>query len=128
MRILKSLPFTVIFSIVLILVIAFCITGTVNSQSSHISRIEEKYYREMEASYVKEIRALLEAEGYENCGITMTYITDESGTRTYTVTIHHGLIDKLSVEKKQNLLAECGEIAFPDKECGFCHKFLEEDL
>lgn len=128
MRILKSLPFTVIFSIALILVIAFCITGTVNSQSSHTSRIEEKYYREMEASYVKEIRALLEDEGYENCGITMTYIIDESGTRTYTVTIHHGLIDKLSREKKQDLLAECGEIAFPDKECGFCHKFLGEDL
>lgn len=128
MRALKRLPFTIIFSVILILIIALCISGTVISQSNHASMIEEKYYRELEDVYVKEVRALLKEEGYENSGITMTRVTDENGRRTYTVTIHHGKIDKLPEPEKMELLAACKKIEFPDKECGFCHKFLEEDL
>lgn len=128
MRALRKLPFTIIISILLIFVIAFCISGTVICQSSHAGRIGEKYYREMEAAYVNDIRSLLTAKGYENSGITMTYVIDVDGMRTYTVTIHHGKIDRLSEEEKQELLAECREVAFPDKECGFCHNFLKEDL
>lgn len=125
MRILKNLPFTIITSIALIFVIAFCITGTVISQSSHGSRIDEKCYKEMEAAYEEDIRSLLTEKGYENSGITMTHVIDENGKRTYTVTIHHGRIDRLSEEEKQELLFECSEIDFPDKTCGFSHKFLE---
>lgn len=128
MRILKKLPFTIIISLLLILATVFCISGTVVSQSRPGSRIEEKYYREMETAYVKEIRALLTEKGYENSGVTMTHIIDESGQRTYTVTIHHGSIDRLSEEEKQELLAECREVSFPDTECGFDHRFLKEDL
>lgn len=128
MQILKSLPFTIIVSIALILIIAFCFSGTVISQDRNPNRSEEKYYREMESAYEQEIRSLLASKGYENSGVTITYVTDEDGMRTYTVTMHHGRIDILSADEKQALLAECGEIAFPDKECGVCHKFLEEDL
>lgn len=128
MRTLKSLTFTMILSILLIFVIAFCISGTVNSQGCHRDPIEEKYYREMENDYIKDIRFLLSSKGYENCGIAMTHVTDEDGMRTYTVTIHHGRIDKLSAEEKQELLSECSLVPFPDVECGFCHKFLEKDL
>ncbi|MGN1181005.1 MAG: hypothetical protein ACI4SD_07305 [Suilimivivens sp.] len=124
MRKLRKIPFTIILSVILVFVIAFCISGTVISQSSHASRIDEKYYREMEAAYVKEIRSLLADKGYENSGITMTHVTDEDGVRTYTVTIHHGRIDKLSEAEKQELLARCGEIAFPDDTCGFCYEIL----
>lgn len=124
MRKLRKIPFTIIVSVILVFVIAFCISGTVISQSGQASRIEEKYYREMEAAYVREVRSLLTDRGYENSGITMTHVTDEEGVRTYTVTIHHGKIDKLSEAEKQELLARCSEIAFPDGACGFCYEFL----
>ena len=101
MKSLKRLPLTLMISIFLILIIAFCISGTVLSQSSHESKIEEKYYREMEKIYVQEIRDLL------------------------TVTIHHGRIDRLSEAERKELLAQCREIAFPDDECGFRYEFLQ---
>ena len=114
MKSLKRLPYTLIISIFLILIIAFCISGTVLSQSSHESKIEEKYYREMENIYVQEIRDLLTDRGYENSGITMTHVIDENGMRTYTVTIHHGRIDRLSETEREELLAQCSEITFPE--------------
>lgn len=128
MRIFKSLTFTILISGILILITALCISGTVQSQSRYAAETEEKYYKEMEAVYVSEIRAFLEDEGYRNSGIMMTRIIDEDGERNYTVTIHHDKFDKLSGEEKKELLAACGRIEFPDRECGFCHRFLEEDL
>ncbi|MBO5055118.1 MAG: hypothetical protein J6C64_02025 [Lachnospiraceae bacterium] len=128
MRILKSLTFTIIISAMLILVTAFCISGTVQSQSRYAAEAEEKYYKEMEEIYAGEIRAFLEEAGYRNSGIMMTRIIDEEGERSYTVTIHHDKLDKLSGAEKKELLDACSRIEFPDRECGFCHKFLEEDL
>lgn len=128
MRILKSRTFTVIISAMLILVTALCVSGTVLSQSGHASEAEEKYYKEMEEIYADEIRTLFEEAGYRNSGIMMTRIIDEEGQRSYTVTIHHDKLHKLSAAEKQELLDACGRIEFPDRECGFCHKFQEEDL
>lgn len=128
MRVLKSLPFTIAISVICLTVTVFCVLGIMMGKNGRVDRPEEKQYREMEKSYVSEIRKLLEEEGYENSGITMTWVTDETGERIYTVTIHHGRIDKLSKAEKRALMEECRAIEFPDKECGFCHKFLEEDL
>lgn len=128
MRILKSMIVTVIISAIFILTAAFSISGTVQSQSRHAAEAEEEYYKEMEEIYVGEIRAFLEEAGYRNSGIMMTRIIDEEGERCYTVTIHHDKLDKLSDAEKKELLDACSRIAFPDGECGFCHKFPEEDL
>lgn len=128
MRILRSLPFTIIISVICLLVTVFCILGVRTGKNSRTSKLEEKYYREMEEDYVSEIRSLLTKEGYENSGITMTWAIDEKGERIYTVTIHHGRIDRLSEKEKSALIAECKAVEFPDKECCFRHKFLEEDL
>lgn len=125
MKVLKKLPVTFIVSVFLILVTAFCVSDTVFSQSSHERVLEEKYYREMESIYVREVRDLLTDKGYENSGIAMTYVLDEDGMRTYTVTIHHRRIDRLSDEEKSALLSQCGKIAFPDAACGLCFAILE---
>lgn len=128
MRIFRSLIFTIVISAALILVTAFCVSGTVQSQSRHAAEEEERYYKEMEEIYVSEIRAFLADAGYRDSGIMMTKIIDEEGGRDYTVTIHHDKFDKLSCKEKKELLDACGRIGFPDRECGFCHKFLEENL
>lgn len=125
MKILQKLPITLIVSVFLILVIAFCVSDTVFSQGSHERAMEERYYREMENIYVQEVGDLLADKGYENSGIIMTYVLDENGMRTYTVTIHHRRIDRLSEEERSALLLQCSGIAFPDTACGLCFSILE---
>ena len=124
MRITKSLPLTILLSAVLVFIIAFCITETVISQSNKARCIEEKYYDEMESAYLTELKQVLADEGYRNSGVTMTRVTEESGVRSYTVSIHHKLIGKLSLGEKELLSSMLGEIAFADASCSFCHKFL----
>jgi len=124
MRISKSLPLTIVFSIVLVLVIAFCITETVVSQSNEARCIEEKYYDEMEDAYLTELKQLLTEEGYRNSGVTMTRVIDEAGVRSYTVSIHHKLICKMSSGEQEQLAKMLGTVTFADTSCAFCHKFL----
>ncbi len=124
MRITRSLPLTILLSAVLVLIIAFCITETVISQSNEARCIEEKYYDEMEDAYLAELKQLLTDKGYRNSGVTMTRVTDEVGARSYTVNIHHKLISKLSLEEKELLAERLGEITFADASCSFYHNFL----
>lgn len=122
------ISFTFIGSIILIMVTAFCISGTVVSQEKNGQQIETKYYREMEKEYVSAVRSLLAQKGYQNSGVTMTEVVEADGSRSYTVTIHHKGIDALSDTGKQELLKECDTLLFPDESCNISHKFLEEDL
>lgn len=124
MKIVKNISFTVIISVILVLVAAFCISGTVFSQGRNRRIMEEKYYRDMEQTYLKEVRAFLEEEGYKNSGVTMTKVIEADGSRSYTVTIHHERIDRLPESDKQSLLANCSNISFPIEECTFSHILL----
>lgn len=128
MRNLKEITITSIITVILVLIIAFCISGTVLSQNKGASRVEEQYYHAMEQEYVQGIRGLLEEKGYRNSGVTMTRVTEEDGTREYTVTIYHRRIMKLSREQQKELIEECRMVDFPVEDCNFCHKFLETDL
>lgn len=124
MRSFKNLPLSILFSLLLVLVIAFCISGTVVSQNRHSRESEEKYYDELEELYLTELKLFLAEAGYRNSGITMTTVIEESGDRSYTVTIHHKLINRLSKTEKEELAFACGEIMFSDEECKFFHNFL----
>ena len=127
MKTVKNISITMMVSVVLILVIAFCISGTVMSQGKNAGRVEARFYRELEQAYVNEVRLFLEERGYENCGITMTKVIEKDGERNYTVTIHHKKLDNLSDLEQRKLLTECGRIEFPVTECGFSHKLLEKE-
>lgn len=124
MKLLKNISFTVIISVILVLVAAFCICGTVLSQGRDQYAIEEQYYRTMEQTYLQEVREFLEEEGYRNSGVTMTKVIETDGSRSYTVTIHHERIDRLPESEKQSLLADCATIAFPIEKCTFAHTLL----
>ena len=124
MKLLKNISLTVIVSVILVLVAAFCICGTVLSQSDSRHLIDEKYYRAMEQAYLQEVRTFLEEEGYKNSGVMMTKVIESDGSRSYTVTIHHGRIDRLPDTEKQSLLADCASIAFPVEGCTFSHTLL----
>ena len=88
-------------ALALIGITAFCISGTVHSSEKVERREREKYYREIEAEYVKEVRVFLNEEGYSNSGVTMTKVIDEEENRSYTMTIHHRGIGNLQQEEQE---------------------------
>lgn len=112
-------------TIFLILVTAFCCAGTVLGRAGLNQREMENYYREQERQLVSEARAYLNAGGFVNSGIMLTHITETDGSRMYTMTVHHGKIDKMSEEERQRLLAELESFAFESPNCSFYHEFLD---
>lgn len=128
MKNMKEFTITTIITVLLVLIIAFCISGTVIGQNKGDARAEEQYYQAAELAYIKEIRNLLEEKGYSNSGVTMNRVIEEDGTREYTVTIHHRRISCLSDEQKNALVTECQSIDFSVENCSIFHEFLETDL
>lgn len=124
----KEFTVTAMITVMLVLVTAFCISGTVMGQSKGNRRAEGQYYHAAEQTYVQEIRKLLEERGYSNSGVTMNRVTKEDGSRQYTVTIYHRRINKLSDARQRELLAECRSVDFPAENCNFYHEFLKTDL
>lgn len=110
-------------TIFLIFVTAFCCAGTVLSRAELSQREMENYYREKERQMVSEARAFLNAGGFVNSGIMLTHTVETDGSRMYTMTVHHGEIDKMSEEDRQRLLEELENFAFESSNCSFFHKF-----
>lgn len=114
----------ILLTLALIAVTAFCITGTVKSQSSENVQIDKKYYEQLEKEYVREIRTYLTEEGYENSGVMLTYISTGGNGRKYTVTIHNEKINGLSQGEKTELKNKILGMAFEIPGCTFFQEFL----
>lgn len=108
----------------LVLVSAFCVTGTVISQSRIGERELENYYREQERQLVRDTRAFLEEAGYRNSGVMLTKVMEADGSRVYTLTVHHGRIDAMEDQARETLREELSAYDFPAENCTFCHEFL----
>lgn len=93
----------VITTIILVLVTVFCTAGTVIGQDKDSVRVDEKYYREMEREYVKQVRYYLNDNGYENSGVALTKVLEADGSREYTLNVHHKRIDRLSKAEQKEL-------------------------
>lgn len=107
-----------------VLVLSFCTTETVMSQSKADRRRERQYYSAMEKEYYADMRALLTREGYANSGITIRWVSEETGERNYTVMIHHRKITQLDDAGREALMRELMETEFQDARCTFCYEFL----
>lgn len=84
----------------------------------------EAYYSEKEKELVAETRAFLAREGFRDSGVMLTRVIDRDGRREYTLTVHHGRIDKMEEEDRQDLLESLRKIVFLDASCSFRHEFL----
>lgn len=124
----RKLALSVILTVASLLLTVFCICGTVSVRNSGRGQMQDRYYRSLEQEYKQELCHLLETEGYQNSGIMLTYVTEEDGIRSYTVTIHHRRIDQLDEESRQELISRCREVPFPTSDCLFFHEFLVTDL
>lgn len=104
---------------------AVCLSAGTAMGKSSLSRQElEAYYKEKEQALVADARAFLDGEGFMNSGVMLTRVLDLDGSRVYTLTVHHGKIDKMCEEDRELLMAELEKMVFEDESCTFRHEFL----
>lgn len=106
-------------TLLLVFTTAFCITGTVQSQSNDRARMEESFYRELEQDYVEEIRAYLTDEGFLNCGVMLTRTVYEDGSREYKLVVHNSRFAGLSDTETVALISGLQAKAFVQDRCSF---------
>ena len=114
-----------VLTLCLVLVSAFCITGTVMSCSNSKEWEMELYDKEQEL--VRDTREYLNQSGFVNSGVMLTSVMDENGMRWYTVTVHHGKIDRMDEDAKKNLKEQLATLVFAEDNCNFSHEFLVTD-
>ena len=78
----------------------------------------------MEAEYRADMKKVLEKEGYAGSGITVRWVSESEGARTYTVMIHHRRIDYLDENEKENLVHKLVKTEFTDEKCSFQYEFI----
>ncbi len=125
MRAVQRITWWISVTLLLVLICAFAISGTVLSQSREAAREQKEYYRVLEREYVKEVRLFLEDQGYADSGITMNRIVNEDESIEYKVIIHHRRISGLDMEDKEALLSGCSDIKFPVEGCSIFYELLE---
>lgn len=108
--------------VLLVLVIVFCVKGTVFSMENNERAKANRYYAVLEDEYLEEARQLLEEQGYNNCGVTMTRITEADGRREYTVLLHHRKFENLSAEEKSEVISSLTDMEFDSGICKFCYE------
>lgn len=111
-------------TVCLVLITAFCITGTVIGQRKLEGYEQDVLYRAQENCMVQEVRDYLEKEGYKNSGVMLTRVLEADGSREYTLTVHHGKIDALTDEDREKLQKELENFDFTAENCSFRHEFL----
>lgn len=110
-----------ILTVLFVLVIIFCVKGTVMSRENEERVRQKRYYAALERDYLAGARRLLEEEGYRNCGINLTRVTYEDGSREYTVFLHHRRFGRMSEEEKLGLEQRLSQMEFQDMVCSFIY-------
>lgn len=109
----------VLFTIVLVLGLALFVSNTVFSQNEEGMFADEAGLRVMEQEYVQEIRTYLNEQGYENSGVTLTWVSEADGSRSYEVVLYHKGMHQLSEAEKAELFAGVKALAFEAAGCNF---------
>lgn len=109
----------VLVTMLLVFGLAMFVSGTVLSQSEEQFTVDEASLRLLEQEYVNDIRDYLEAQGFQNSGVTLTWVTREDGSRSYEVSLYHKGIGALSQEEQEILFASVKELAFQVAGCNF---------
>ena len=93
-------------TVLLVLIITFFTTGTVMGMEKGNVKVDEKYYRQLEQEYVRQVRTYLSDAGYDNSGVALTKVLYEDGSREYTLNIHHRRIERLTYTEQERLKEE----------------------
>lgn len=116
-----------VLTIILALIIVFCVKGTVMSREEDERRWENHYYAALEQKYIDNIRQLLQEEGLMNCGINLRWVADGNGNREYTMQLYHRRLNRMSEEEKTILTGRLSDTEFRDERCSFYYVLGIED-
>lgn len=108
-----------VLTILLVLIILFCVKGTVMSRDSGGYERQNKYYAVLEQEYLEKTRRLLNEEGFSNCGINLRWVANEEGSREYTVTLHHRRLERMTGREQSDLTERLMGAEFQDAACSF---------
>lgn len=114
-------------TIILVSVAALSFAGTVMCRTNLSEAELEGYYRQKEQQMVKDTRGYLNRSGFDNSGVMLTRVVDGSGSRMYTVTVHHRGIDRMEETEREALAQELAAFAFEDDNSTFHYEFLLND-
>ena len=92
-------------TMIMVLFAALFFVMTVAGRTALDREEREAYYRQQEKDMVRNVRSFLEEQGLENSGIMLTYVEEENGFREYTLTVHHGDIDRMDGNEQELLAA-----------------------
>jgi cell division protein FtsI/penicillin-binding protein 2 len=110
-----------VITVVLILAILFCVRGTVFSKEQDKRAEMNRYYAVLEKEYLRQTKDILEQEGYDNCGVTVTWVAAEDGSRDYTVQLHHRKLKKLDEQDKNAVVMRLSGAEFDRESCRFSY-------
>ncbi|BFL02014.1 hypothetical protein K070079E91_43640 [Eisenbergiella porci] len=120
----KSRAGLIAVTVVLIVISAFCIAGTVKGQSRDAFREEDGYYSRLEEDYLAQVRKILKEEGYANSGLTLTFSRDVRGEKTYLLKIHNRRFENLDKSEIQGILERIGKVEFGAPDCRIYQEFF----
>lgn len=110
-----------ILTVLLVLIIVFCVKGIVMSRGSDEYERRNHYYAALEQEYLERTRMLLEEEGLRDCGVNLRWVDDGNGNREYMVLLHHRNLNYMSEQEKSVLENMLSEIEFQDAACSFSY-------
>lgn len=108
-----------VLTVILVLIIVFCVKGTVLSRESVERGKKNHYYAVLEREYLDRTQQLLEEEGLKGCGVNLRWVSDGDGSREYTILLHHRKLNRMSEEEKSVLTDMLTEMEFQDEACSF---------
>lgn len=111
-----------VVTVLLVLVIVFCVRGTVISKESDERRKKNRHYEVLEQEYLDRTRQLLEEQGLRDCGINIKWVADVDGTREYTILLYHKRLKRMTEEEKSVLTDMMAEMEFQDEACSFLYE------
>lgn len=108
-----------VLTVILVLIIVFCVKGTVMSREDAERGKQNHYYAALEQEYLDRTQQLLEEQGLKNCGVNVKWVTDGDGSREYTVLLHHRKLDRMTQEEKSVLQDMLTEMEFQNESTSF---------
>ena len=110
-----------IATLALILLIVFCVRGTVFSRENDERQQRNRYYAALEEEYLEETRALLHEAGLTDCGVNLRWVSCGDGSREYTVSLHHDRLARMPEADREALRERLSEADFHGDMCHFTY-------
>lgn len=110
-----------ILTVMLVLVIVFCIKGTVMGGAKEQGGRNNHYYASLEQEYREKLRDVLDSQGLKNCGVNIRWVADGAESREYTVSLNHQRLGSMTREEIDHLQAILSEAEFDDAACSFSY-------